>query len=396
MAPLTTIMQFAPLIGLYLACWGILYVVGWKFNLESRGLTIGPFYAVYRTNALNKKLGQIASRGRWVWRVLMNIALAVGLGQMILILFQLIRNAFYLFFRTEQAGPVQVLIPIPGVTMSWENFPYVVAALCVLVLTHEAAHAIASLVEGIPLRSAGLFFAVAVPGAMVEVDDEKMEKSKYSSQLRVFAAGSSANLAVAMIALLLMSNFALTISPFYETIPSGVEVGGFSKGYFAETSGMHTGDVIQAINSIKVTNLENLRAVMSNVKPGEVVKIETARGTFEVKTAPDPSNAERAVIGVTQLTNRIVYSPRLPLFSPELPRILFNLEFWMYFIMVSVSMINMLPLFPLDGDKYLHALLGGLGLRNAKSIRSIISAFSFTILATNILLSYAIFGFTKL
>jgi len=394
--PLATIMQFAPLIILYLVCWGILYLVGWKFNLEDRGLTIGPFYLIYRTKALNKRLERISSRARWVWRVLANMAIAVGLGQMILIVFQLVRNAFYLFFRTEQAGPVQILIPIPGVSVSWENFPYFLIALCILVVTHEAAHAIASLVEGIPLKSAGLFFAVVIPGAMVEVDDEKMEKSKPSSQLRVFAAGSSANLAVSMIALLLMSNFALTISPFYEIIPSGVQVGGLTRGYPAETSGLRPGDIIQAINSIKVADLPALRRVMVGVKSGEIVSVETMRGAFEVKTVPDPSNGERSVIGVTQLVDYIVYSPRLPIFSPEFPRYLFNMEFWMYFIMVSVSMINMLPLFPLDGDKYLHAMLSGLGIRNAKSIRTTVSAFSFAILATNIVLSYAIFGFTRL
>jgi membrane-associated protease RseP (regulator of RpoE activity) len=246
------------------------------------------------------------------------------------------------------------------------------------------------------LKSAGLFLAVVVPGGLVELDDERMEKSTYSSRLRVFAAGSASNLAVAMVALILLSNFALTISPLYRITPSGVQIGGLTKGFPAEAAGVMPGDIIQAVNSIEVSDIEGLRDVMSHVKPGESVKIQTSSGVFELKTASDPSDPERAVLGVTQLTNHIVYAARLPFLSSHLPTYLFNLEFWVYFVTVSVAMINMLPLFPLDGDKYLSTLLDALGLLGAKRIRSAINGFSFIILAANLLLSYTVFGFTKL
>jgi hypothetical protein len=42
------------------------------------------------------------------------------------------------------------------------------------------------------------------------------------------------------------------------------------------------------------------------------------------------------------------------------------------------------------------ALLGSLGIRNVKVIRSTVSAFSFSILAMNLFLSYAMFGFVKI
>lgn len=358
-------------------------------------MTVGPLYVIYRTAALNKRLEQIAGRGRWVWRILLNIGVAVGFGQMLLISLYLIRNAFNLFFRTEQAGAVQVLIPIPGITMSWQNFPYVVAALCILVVTHEAAHAIGSLVESISLKSAGLFFAVIVV-PFVELDDEIMEKSKYSSRLRIFAAGSASNLAVAMIALILLSNFAGTISPLYEVIPSGLQVGGLTEGYPAEAAGIRPGDIIQAINSVQVPDIDGLRDVMRHVKPGESVKVETNSGAFELVTASDPSDPERAVLGVTQLTNHVVYIGRLPFLSPYLPRHLFNVEYWVYFLSISAAIFNMLPLSLLDGGKYLAALLDAFGLRSAKRISSAINGLSFIILAANLLLSYTVFGFTKL
>jgi membrane-associated protease RseP (regulator of RpoE activity) len=389
-------MQGAVAIGLYLAGWTVLFLLAKRFNLEEKGLKVGPLYFVYKTTLLNRTLGRFARKMRRVWRVFFSMGAAVGVGMLVLIVFQLVRNAFNLVYRTREAGPVQVLLPIPGLTMRWEIFPYVIVALCVLVITHEGAHAIASLVEGISLKSSGVFLAAAIPGGLVELDDEKLDKSPYSTQLRVFAAGSSANMAVSLIFLLLMANFALTISPFYTIVPSGVLVGGTTKGYPAEIAGIQAGDIIQGIDETRIANLDGLRAYMAQVKPGSTVTISTSRGELGLVTAPDPNNGTHAVLGVTQLTDHIVYSPKLSFLSPDLPRQLYNVEFWIYFVTVNVALINMLPLFPLDGDRFLIALLGSLGVRNGKMIRSAMSAFSFAILALNLVLSYSMFGFVKI
>jgi membrane-associated protease RseP (regulator of RpoE activity) len=389
-------MQGAVAIGLYLAGWTVLFLLAKRFNLEEKGLKVGPLYFVYKTTLLNRTLGRFARKMRRVWRVFFSMGAAVGVGMLVLIVFQLVRNAFNLVYRTRDAGPVQVLLPIPGLTMRWEIFPYVIVALCVLVITHEGAHAIASLVEGISLKSSGVFLAAAIPGGLVELDDEKLDKSPYSTQLRVFAAGSSANMAVSLIFLLLMANFALTISPFYTIVPSGVLVGGTTKGYPAEIAGIQAGDIIQGIDETRIANLDGLRAYMAQVKPGSIVTISTSRGELGLVTAPDPNNGTHAVLGVTQLTDHIVYSPKLSFLSPDLPRQLYNVEFWIYFVTVNVALINMLPLFPLDGDRFLIALLGSLGVRNGKMIRSAMSAFSFAILALNLVLSYSMFGFVKI
>jgi membrane-associated protease RseP (regulator of RpoE activity) len=391
--PLT---QTAIGLGLYLASWAVLFLLARKFNLEKKGLKVGPLYFVYKTTALNLTLQRFAKSLRRVWRVLFTMGAAVGVGMLVLILYQLVRNAFNLIYRTREAGPVQVLLPIPGVTMSWENFPYVIIALCVLLISHEGAHAVASLVEGVSLKSSGVFLAAVIPGGLVELDDEKLDKSPYSTQARVFAAGSSANMAVSLLFLLLMTNFILTISPFYSIVPSGVLVGGTTKGYPAEMAGIKTGDIIQGIGDNRVANLEGLRGFMERVKPGTSISVLTSRGRFNLVTAADPSNSTHSILGVTQITDYIVYSPKLGFLSPDLPKQLFSVGFWIYFVTLNVALINMLPLYPLDGDRFLIALLGSVGIRNVKVIRTTMSAFSFGILAMNLLLSYSMFGFVKI
>lgn len=380
----------------YLVAWVVLFLLARHFNLEERGLKVGPLYFVYKTTSMNRTLERFAKRFRRVWHVFFNMGAAVGVGMLLLITYQLLRNAFNLAYRTREAGPVQILLPIPGVTMSWENFPYAIVAICILLVTHEAAHAIASLVEGVPLKSSGIFLAAVVPGGLVELDDETLDKSSCSTQLKVFAAGSSANLAVSLIFLVLMANFALTITPFYDIVPSGVLVGGATVGYPAEIAGIKAGDIIEGIDDTKVATLEELRSFMVQIKPNTRLLVLTSRGRFELVTAPDPGNKTRAILGVSQLTNHVTYSPKFSFLSPNLPRQLFNLEFWIHFVTVNVAMINMLPLFPLDGDRYLLAILQSLGVKNVKAVRSTMSAFSFMILAMNLFLSYVTFGFLKM
>ena len=388
--------QVAIGLGAYLTSWGVLLFLARHFNLEAKGLKVGPLYLVYKTTSLNHTLRRLANVFRRGWRVFFSMGAAVGIGMLVLIVYQLLRNAFNLAYRTREAGPVQVLLPIPGVTMSWENFPYAVAAIFVLLVTHEAAHAIASIVEGVPLKSSGVFLAAVVPGGLVELDDEALDRSPYSTQLRVFAAGSSANLAVSLIFLVLMANFTSTITPFYHIVPSGILVGGTTPGYPAELAGIKAGDIIEGINGTEIATIDELRAFMTHVAPNTRLVVATSRGEFRLVTAPDPGNKTRAILGVTQLSNHVKYVPKFSFLSADLPRQLFNLEFWIHFVTTSVAMINMLPLFPLDGDRYLLALLQSLGIKNAKAVRSTMSAFSFLILVMNLFLSYVTFGFLKM
>lgn len=305
-------------------------------------------------------------------------------------------NLFNLFFRVEAATSIQPVIPVPGLTISWESFPYIVIAISLVLATHELAHGIATRVDNVPLKSAGVFVAVVLFGGFVEPDEEGLEKAPNQTKMRVYAAGSFTNAAIGLVVLLLFANFAATIAPFYTTNNAGVEVQGLIPGYPAQKAGLRPGDVITGVNGAPVHGVTDLQQAMSGVSPGTGVTISTPRGDFLVTTDADPKNSSRAILGVTPIRDLITYSGRLPLLPENLPYHLLRVEFWVSIVFVSVAIINMLPLYMFDGDRFLDCLLKALGIARTKEIRIVASSASLAILGLNFALSILRFGFIKL
>ncbi|MEM4245745.1 MAG: site-2 protease family protein [Candidatus Bathyarchaeia archaeon] len=374
----------------YLLFWLGLYTVSKIFRIERFGFKTGPLYLIYRTVRFNNVIGRMASKRRF-WRIVWNIGISVGFGQILFITLTLVRNLFLLAVRSERATPITVLIP--GITISWETLPYILFSLAVLVASHELAHGIASIADGIPLKSSGMFFAAIMPGAFVEVDEDLLKKAEEIKQLRIFSAGSFANIALGALSILLIINFASTISPFFNPTPQGVMVAGLTEGSAAERYGMRRWDVIYSISATKIRGVDDLTSYMSGVKPGDVIIMGTDRGEVTLKTQPHPLNSTKAMIGISPFN---YYPPKILFLSKSTPYHLYMTWYWLNVLLISVALINMLPLHPLDGGRYVHALLRIFKVRRSEGVRNAISAFSLAILALNIALTFVNFGLRKL
>lgn len=374
---------------IYLLAWFTLYVIFRISGLEKRGLTAKPLYFIYRSTRLNKALERLAKRGRMFWRVSANMGVAFGVGLMILAVYSLARGAFALAFKTAEATPVSVLVPLPGLTISWENSPYIMVAVVILAVTHELAHGIASLIDDIPLKSTGIFSFLFFSAAFVEIDDQKLEKTGNSTRLRVFAAGSSVNLVTWLLVLILMYSFIPSISPFYNTSPSGVLVTDLIEGGAAQTAGIERWDVIYALNGTAMVGYEGLSSYLSSIKPNSLLVASTNKGTVTITTRTHPSNSSRPYLGVSVFD---YYAPKLPIFSVASPFHLYQFERWMATIMIAVALFNMLPIFPFDGDKFLASILRAIGVRRIKEMRTLASMLCLIIIGLNFALSLWRYG----
>lgn len=381
---------------LYVAVWVGIYLVGKALKAERFGFVLSPIYFMYKTTALNEWIGSLAEKRRSTWRILGNTGVAVGVGLMVFAIYQLGLNLFNLFYHVEVATSIQPVIPLPGLTISWESFPYLLLAISLVLATHELAHGIATRTDNVPLKSAGIFVAVVLFGGFVEPDEEQLEKASNQTKMRVYAAGSFTNAALGLVVLLLFANFAATISPFYTTNFVGVEVAGLMPGYPAEEAGMQAGDVITGINGVSVHTVAELQRAMTGANPGTLVTVATLRGDFKITTEADPKNSSRGIMGVSPLRDFIAYSGKLPFLPDSLPYHLLRAEFWVSVVFLSVAIINMLPLYMFDGDRFLEAILKSLGVGRTKEIRMFATSASLAILGLNLVLSIIRFGFIKL
>ncbi|MEZ0319018.1 MAG: M50 family metallopeptidase [Pyrobaculum sp.] len=93
---------------------------------------------------------------------------------------------------------------IPGLTLPWDQLPYIAVAILASVALHEFMHAYAAIRYGIPVKYVGVFsFFYVVSGAFVEPDEEKFKKAGVEAKAAVLASGVAANVALAGVAMVL-------------------------------------------------------------------------------------------------------------------------------------------------------------------------------------------------
>ena len=384
-----------PAIAVYAVVWVIICVAWWAFRAERFGITGPPYYLVYRTARLNELIRRISAWRPMFWRTIWDLGIVTGVGSMVFIFYKLASNLLNLFVGSRQAVSVQPIIPVPGVFVTFQTFPFLVLGLSICLISHELSHGIASLAERVPLKSTGAFFGHVILGGFVEPDEEKLNQAKPSTRLRVFAAGSYTNLMLGVLCIVLLANFTATITPFYNIVPSGITITSIAPNLPAQAAGLQAGDTLTAINGTTVSTISDLRQFMGRVTPGQIVELQTQRGTFSVRTAVDPTNSSHALIGVN-LSENTNYVPKISFLSSDLPDTIFRAEYWASIVLTSVAVINMLPMFPFDGDKFLETALNMLGVGGIKQIRTVANGAAYAILLMNVMLSLLRFGFMRL
>ena len=369
--------EILPPLTVFLTVWAAVYLLSKAFRLERFGVEVKPFLLIFRTGRFNRMLDWLAGRlGRAV-PALSNLSLAMSLGMMALGTYLLTRNLYSLFYRVKEAAPVFPAIPFITIR---ESLPYFLLAAVVLIAVHEIAHGVVARYEGIKVKSSGVLVAAIIPGGFVEPDEEEFKRAERGKRLRVLAAGSTANMALALLLIPLLLAF------FH---PSGVLVEGVWDGGPAMQAGIKPGMIIEAVGGVNVSSVQDLSQQISKagINADLTLRVRLPDGslkTFHVRTVADPDNPSRPIIGLTKVRNHI------PHFQVYLAL------FWLHFWSLNIAIFNMLPLYPLDGDGIAYNLaekfLGG----RAKIIRVGLTLFYLTLLGLNIGLTFGRFGFISI
>jgi membrane-associated protease RseP (regulator of RpoE activity) len=120
----------------------------------------------------------------------------------------------------ENLPPIAPLLPYFPKLFNLESifpplyFTYFLIALAIVALSHEASHGIFARLHKIKVKTTGLAFFGPFFGAFVEPDEKQMAKKSKTAQLGILAAGTFANLVMALLFVLIMWGFfAVSFTP---------------------------------------------------------------------------------------------------------------------------------------------------------------------------------------
>ncbi|MFW6437177.1 MAG: site-2 protease family protein [Halococcoides sp.] len=187
----------------------------------------------------------------------------------------------------------QHMLVIPGVNeyLPLEAAPAIVVALVVALVVHEGGHGLLCRVEDIDIDSLGLVFLGPVPmGAFVAPDEDSQIAADRGAQARMFAAGVTNNLAITVVALLVL--FGPVMGSV--AVADGVPVGQAYQGSPADQAGIAFGDRITSVEGEAVADREAFDAALANESDRQVTvgladgrAVELNRSVMLVRAVPD-------------------------------------------------------------------------------------------------------------
>ena len=262
--------------------------------------------------------------------------------------------------RFYSAPTVSLVVPgveVPGSPIFIPLLAGLIALATVLIV-HEFSHGILSRVEKININSIGLLLFAIIPGAFVEPDEEELNELSRPARMRIYVAGSMANLTLAAIAMIIM----MVISSFIVPVvfeDDGVVINRLTSDGNA-INHMSEGMVIRSINNLTVNDMASFQKATNTLKPNETVNIHTDQGDYSFQLKSNPMNRSLGFMGVQVEANNVIadgfdnqfYTPLLWILMP-----LSELLFWIYFLNFAIGTFNLLPMKPLDGGHLFENLL---------------------------------------
>jgi membrane-associated protease RseP (regulator of RpoE activity) len=346
---------------------------------------------MWKTQRLSGFVDKIANIFPWFWKWFMNVGIVISFGAMITIAYMLISSLSTIF----EAPSVSLLIPgveIPG--SIFIPFGYGIIALATVLIVHEFSHGILARREKVSIKSIGLLLFAILPGAFVEPDEEEIKNIKRIPRMRIFAAGSIANISFALVALLIFMLISSVAIPATFQEGDGVKIDRVIEGdpaYDIVKSGM----IIKSINGHKVSDANSYYEAVLTLKPGDMVNIVTDQGTYNFTAGTNPNNKSLGYMGIQAVVNLEVKSDVANVIGNQLPWALFSLArmfLWIHLLNLAIGLFNLLPMKPLDGGYLLEDLLGYILPENVVSpIITLVSWFFIFIIAISLIAGFGLF-----
>ena len=288
----------------YVIAFILIWVIAIVFKdyLTDHGVEVNFPLLMWKTQRLRGFIDRLANRAPRFWKWYMNIGIVISTGFMILMAIALVYS-----LKTLLDTPTVSLI-VPGVEVPGSPIfiPLLsgLIALATVLIVHEFSHGILSRVEKINIKSIGLLLFAIIPGAFVEPDEEELNELSRPAKMRIYVAGSMANLTLAAIALIIMTVISSFIVPVvFED--EGVVVNRLTEDANAKNY-MSEGMIIKSINNLTVTDIDSFQKAANTLKPNDTVNIHTDQGDYSFQLKTNPMNKSIGFMGIQVNANNVI------------------------------------------------------------------------------------------
>jgi len=369
-------------------------------NVKRQGIMI-----MRRSKKGRDTIDKIAKKHPRFWKGVGNFGIIVAICVMIIATAIMIKLALDLILTGARAGGLALLLPgpvataiaIPGVfVVPWWIW---VIGIAIIIIPHELFHGIMCRLDKIRIKSVGWVLLLFLPGAFVEPDEKQLQKAKRITKIRVYAAGSFINIMIGLLLLAILSIFIFFSGPQVHPVGLAYQKINGTPAYLANLSGP-----IISINSISVTNPEEMQSVLSKLKPGDRANVTTmdskpapifngkleyifpqavylisegSTKTTEVTLAENPDKKGIGYLG-------IYYSATVYDADNDLNIQLIQVIIWIYVFCIGIGLVNLLPIKPLDGGLIFEEIVDKYVKKRKKIIVRAMSIFILLLIIFNL------------
>lgn len=354
------------------------------------------FSVLYRKKWGLNLMDTLARKGGSFFKFTGTIGVVVGFVGMISIGFMLIKSLFSIFLEPEAPAAVGLVLPFKAKGIFTVPIEYFIISIFIIALIHELSHGILARVHKIKVKSSGFAFLglgfPIVPAAFVEPEEKVLIKRPLKQQLHVFAAGPFSNIVLGFLCLGVLTFFLIPFTNgFVEE--NGVEIVEFQEGNFpAQQAGITVGEVIKAVNDVETLSSDDLKKELERRSPGNVVKLTTDKGEYNIRLVENPDDVTKPYLGVylsqsTELKPSVI--EKYGHFAPKALMWFGGLFIFLFALNIGIGLFNLLPIGPLDGGRMVHSvLLHYFEKDKALRLFGSISMVFFVIVLTNLVFSF--------
>jgi membrane-associated protease RseP (regulator of RpoE activity) len=349
--------------------FALLAILIWR---DRKNIEFHKLIIMRRTERFRNLLEWIANLSPRFWRGIGTLAAIVAIGAMIYGTYFLFTTARDIVTGLVTKPAVQFILPSPGPTsVSGPGFVLIpfwiwITIIALILIPHEMLHGIVARAEKIRLKSVGLLLLIIFPGAFVEPDEKQLQRAKLATRLRIFAVGSFANFMLALLAFLIVWG---AIWPGVTPEQLTFNITSVNASSPAEAASLPIGALVTGINGKAlradyfeyITSRPFISDELGKLEVGKAVTFSTAEQDYTITPValPDTGRPFLGFVGQSQQ----VFTGQPVLFETVIPVLTL-----LWVLSSAVGLVNILPLYPLDGGLYFEAVARKYWPKRSKAI----------------------------